>query len=149
PNEYHWGTLHIELVLLALDGAEAVGLFGVPWRSAYYNLVDGDFARVYVISRLVAVAAALLTVGLLFQFSGEWVGIFAAMLVAVSPSHMLQSNQVRVDITMTALLILTLLAAVKTQVDGHPRRFLLLGIAAGLAIAGKYSALTAVAAIAL
>jgi hypothetical protein len=58
PNEYHWGTLHIELVLLALDGAQAVGLFGVPWRSAYYNLVDGDFIRVYVIGRLVAVAAA-------------------------------------------------------------------------------------------
>ena len=29
PHEYHWGTLHIELVLLALDGAQANGtVFG-------------------------------------------------------------------------------------------------------------------------
>src|SRR5262249_20084765 len=128
PNEYHWGTLHIELVLLALDGAQAVGLFGVPWRSAYYNLLGGDFVRVYVIGRLVAVAAALLTVRLLFQFREHGAGMFAAMLVAVSPSHLLQSNQVRVDVTMTAFLVLTLLAAMQTQVDRRPRQFLFLGI---------------------
>src|SRR5216684_265231 len=62
PHEYHWGTLHIELVLLALDGAQAAGVFGTPWRQAYYSLLDGDFVRVYVVGRLVAVASALLTV---------------------------------------------------------------------------------------
>src|SRR5271156_3322883 len=47
PNEYHWGTLHIELTLLALDGAQAAGAFHAPWRSAFYNLAPGDFDRVY------------------------------------------------------------------------------------------------------
>jgi len=145
PNEYHWGTLHGELVLLTLDGAQAVGVFRTPWREAYYGLADRDFVRVYVVGRLVAVASALLTVWLLFQFGG-WAGAFAAMLVAVSPSHMLQSDQVRVDVTMTAMLVLTLLLA--TRAD-NTRRFLLLGIAGGLAIAGKYSAISAVAAIVL
>src|SRR5437899_39817 len=60
-HEYHWGLLHNDLVLLALDGAQALGLFGTPWRMAYYNMVDGDFQRVYVIGRLVAVTMALLT----------------------------------------------------------------------------------------
>jgi len=56
PGEYHWGTLHSELVLLALDGAQAAGVFHTPWRAAYYNLVDGDFVKVYVVGRLVAVS---------------------------------------------------------------------------------------------
>src|SRR5437879_6116192 len=51
PHDYHWGTLHSELVLLALDGAQAAGVFHTPWRAAYYNLVDRDFVKVYVIGR--------------------------------------------------------------------------------------------------
>jgi hypothetical protein len=148
PRDYHWGTLHIELVLLALDAAQAAHAFHVPWRDAYYNLVPGDFDRVYVLGRLVAVAAALFTVWLLWMIPGS-AGIFAAMLISVSPSHMLQSDQVRVDVTMTALLVLTLLAAMRTQTNRSARQFFLLGIAGGLAIAAKYSAVTAVAAIAL
>jgi hypothetical protein len=154
-HEYHWGTLHIELVLLALDGAQAAGFFRTPWRIAYSNMVGGEFQRVYVVGRLVAVATALLTVWLLFCFSGEWAGPFAAMLVAVSPSHMLQSDQVRVDVTMTAMVVLTLLVGIRIQrttgkTANHTiRQFLFLGIAAGLAIAAKYSAVSAVAAIAL
>src|SRR5438034_181907 len=71
PHEYHWGTLHSELVLLALDGAQAAGVFHTPWRAAYYNLVDRDFVKVYVIGRLVAVAAAL------WQQRFPWRGVLA------------------------------------------------------------------------
>jgi hypothetical protein len=153
PRNYHWGTLHLELVLLTLDGAQALGAFHVPWRSAYYNLVPHEFVRVYVIGRLVAIAGALFTVWLLSRFRGfenrdAEAGIFAALLVAMSPSHVLQSDQVRVDVTMASLLVLTLLAALRTHA-AKPHRFLLLGIAAGLAIAAKYSVVTAVGAIAI
>lgn len=148
PHEYHWGTLHNELVLFALDGAQALRVFHTPWRAAYYNLVAGDFVRVYVVARLVAVAAALLTVWLLFHIGQGWAGPFAAMLVAVSPSHLLQSDQVRVDVTMTALLALTLVFAISIR-SRSAMQFLVLGFAAGLAIAAKYSAVSAVAAIAI
>jgi 4-amino-4-deoxy-L-arabinose transferase-like glycosyltransferase len=148
PHEYHWGTLHSELVLLALDGAQGAGIFHTPWRAAYYNLVAPDFVRVYVAGRLVAVAAALVTVWLLFQIGGAWAAMFAAMLVSVSPSHLLQSDQVRVDVTMTALVVLTLLVAVRIG-SRNAVPFLVLGIAAGLAIAAKYSAVSVVAAIAI
>jgi hypothetical protein len=149
PHDYHWGTLHLELVLFALDGAQAAGFFDAPWRPAYYNLQEPDFTRVYVVGRLVAVATALLTIWLLFLFPETWAGAFAAMLIAVSPSHLLQSDQVRVDVTMTALLVLTLLAGVRAQKSGEAWHFFLLGIAAGLAMAGKYSAIAPVAAICL
>jgi hypothetical protein len=147
PHEYHWGTLHIELVLLALDGAQALRVFGVPWRMAYYNLVEGDFDRVYVVGRLMAVAAALLTILFLWLIPNG--GAVAAMLIAVSPAHVLQSDQVRVDVTMTAMLALTLLIAMRVSTAPSPRGFFFLGVAAGLAVAGKYSAITSVAAIVL
>jgi hypothetical protein len=142
PREYHWGTLHCELVLLAMDGAQALGVFGEPWRQAYFGLSE-HFARVYVVARLVAVAAALLTVWLLFQFPGQWAGPFCAMLVAVSPAHMLQSDQVRVDVTMTAMLALAVVAALRA------RRLWVVGLAGGLAIAAKYSIATSAVAIVL
>jgi hypothetical protein len=138
PREYHWGTMHLEFVLLALDGAEAMGVFPVPWRAAYERLDPRGFARVYVVGRMVAVAAALFTVWILF---GVREGEFAGMLVAVSPAHLLQSDQVRVDVTMASMLALMLFFAVR------PRRYFWLGFAGGLAIAAKYSAVSAVAAI--
>ena len=154
PHDYHWGTLHSELILLALDGAEACGLFPTPWRQAYYSLAADGFERVYVLGRLVTVAAALLTVWLLFRLAGS-PGAFAAMLVAVSPVHVLQSDQVRVDVTMTAMLVLALLLAQACVQPGKQatsigaRQFLFLGLAAGLAVAAKYSAITAATAIVL
>ncbi len=141
-REYHWGTLHGELVLLAMDGAQALGVFGEPWRQAYFGLTE-HFARVYIVARMVAVFAALVTVWLLFRFPGEWAGPFCAMVVAVSPAHMLQSDQVRVDATMTALLALTLIAALRA------RRLWVLGLAAGLAVGAKYSIVTSAGAIVL
>src|SRR5262249_12393510 len=119
-------------------------------------MVDGDFERVYVVGRLLSVGMALLTVWLLFCCGGEWAGPFAAILLAVSPSHMLQSDQVRVDATLTAMLVLTLLVAIRLQsltpaITSRAvlRDFLLLGFVGGLAVAAKYSAVTAVAAIIL
>lgn len=147
PHEYHWGTLHIELVLMTLDSAQALGAFVVPWRAAYYNLVEGAFDRVYVVGRLVAVAAALLTILFLWLIPNG--GAVAAILVAVSPAHVLQSDQVRVDATMTAMLALTLLIATRFSTALTPRRSLFLGFAAGLAVAGKYSAISASAGLVL
>src|SRR5262249_12406183 len=126
PREYHWGTLHLEVLLLALDGAQAVGAFPVPWRAAYYHLVEGQFARVYIAARMLSVAAALVTIWLLWGFPPECGGAFCAMLVAVSPAHVLQSDQVRTDVTMVALLVMTLLLAARANGPGR------LGLAGGL-----------------
>jgi hypothetical protein len=100
---------------------------------------------VYAVGRLVAVAAALLTILFLWLIPNG--GAVAAILVAVSPAHMLQSDQVRVDATMTAMLALTLLIAIRFGTALTPRRSLFLGFAAGIAVAGKYSAISASAAI--
>ena len=144
PREYQWGALHLELVLLSLEIAEHAGY--VPqWRRAYYNLVPGDFERVYVAGRMVSVLGALASIALIFflalEYAGRQAAFWAAALVAASPAHLLASAQIRVDLSMTALLILAAWLAVRTQKQCTPRRFLWLGVAAGASVAAKYTAI--------
>ncbi len=145
PREYQWGALHLELVLFSLEIAEHSG-YARQWRHAYYDLVPGDFERVYVAGRMVSVLGALASIGLMFFLALEYVGkqaaLWAAALVAASPAHLLASTQIRVDLTMTALLILAAWLALHAQRDGAPaRRFLWLGLAAGASVAAKYTAI--------
>ena len=143
PKLYRWGTLHLELVLLALEGAEAVGIFEKPWRTAFGRMVPGEFEKVYVVARLVSVAADLATVLLTFllaaMLGGRQAGLWAAALVALSPGHLLQAAQIRLDVTETTLVTLTIVLGLRLLASDRRRLWLGFGIAAGLAIAAKYS----------
>jgi Dolichyl-phosphate-mannose-protein mannosyltransferase len=145
PHFYRWGTLHLELVLGALEGAQAAGMFERPWREAFGRMVPGVFAKVYVTGRLVSVFADLVTVFLVFllgvEAAGERAGLWAAALVAFSPGHLLQASQIRVDVTATTLVTLTVLLAVRTNRAARPWNWFALGLAAGLAVSAKYSML--------
>ena len=46
PKLYRWGALHLALVLLALAGAEAVGVFERSWRTAFGGMGPGEFEKV-------------------------------------------------------------------------------------------------------
>jgi hypothetical protein len=143
PRFYGWGTLHLELVLAALEGAQAAGVFERPWREAYAQMVPREYEKVYVAGRLASVFADLVTVFLVFllaaRAAGPRAGLWAAGLVAFSPGHLLQAGQIRPDVTATMLLTLVVLLAAR-RVEALPRHWLVLGLAAGLAIAAKYSA---------
>ncbi len=145
PHLYRWGTLHLELVLGALEGAQAAGIFRRPWREAFLRMVPGEFEKVYVTGRLVTVFADLVTVFLVFligvEAAGSQAGLWAAALVAFSPGHLLQASQIRVDVTATTLLTLAVLLAVKTSRTTRPSHWFALGLAAGLAVSAKYSTL--------
>jgi 4-amino-4-deoxy-L-arabinose transferase-like glycosyltransferase len=144
---YHWGTLHFLLMYPYMRLAEHAGLVTSPWREAYYHLAPGGFERVYEIGRsfsvLMGAATVLLTFLLGRQCASEGAGMWAALWIALSPAHLLTSTQVRVDLTMTALVILTAWLAVR----GAPP--LCTGLAAGLAAAAKHTAILQVAPILL
>ena len=148
PRLYHWGTLHLNLTLGWLEAAQALGAFDEPWREAWRGMHPGGFERVYVVGRLLSVlvdvASVLLTALIALRFGGNVMALWAAALVAVSPGHLTQASQIRVDVTATAcVLLLCLLILAK-------RGPLAVGVAAGLAVAAKYSmAPIAVAAIAV
>jgi hypothetical protein len=145
PRQYQWGTLHLELVLASLQAAERLLYFDHPWREAYYKMLPGDFERVYLAGRMLSVLVSVASVGLMFvlalEYAGAQAAFWASLLVAVSPAHLLASTQIRVDVTMTALLVLAACLGVRAQRGGAPRQFLWLGLAAGASVAAKYPAI--------
>jgi Dolichyl-phosphate-mannose-protein mannosyltransferase len=151
PKLYEWGTLHLELVLGTLEGAQALGVFKRPWREAFRQMVHGEFEKVYVAGRLVSVFADLATVFLVFllgvETAGSAVGLWAAALVAFSAGHVLQASQIRVDVTATTLVTLTVLLAARLSEAARPRNWLAIGLVAGLAVSAKYSTVLMVGAV--
>ena len=151
PKLYHWGTLHLELVLGALEGAQAAGIFERPWRETFRQMVPGEFEKVYVVGRLVSVIADLVTVFLAFllgvEAAGPRAGLWAAALVSFCAGHVLQASQIRVDVTATTLVTLTALLAARLDATTRPKNWLAVGLAAGLAVSAKYSTLLIVAAV--
>jgi hypothetical protein len=143
PRFYGWGTLHLELVLAALEGAQAAGVFDTPWRDAYARMVPGEFEKVYVTGRLVSVFADLVTVFLVFLLgahaAGKRAGLWAAALAAFAPGHLLQASQLRPDVTATMLGTLVVLLASRWIEAAPPKQWFVLGLAAGLAVSAKYS----------
>ena len=143
PELYRWGTLHLELVLLVLEGAQAVGVFEEPWRKAFGGMIPGEFEKVYVVARLVSVALDLATVLLTFflaaMLGSRQAGLWAAALVALSPGHLLQAAQIRVDVTETTFVTLTAVLGLRLIATDRYRLWLGFGVAAGLAMAAKYS----------
>lgn len=147
PGLYRWGTLHLSLTLAALDGAEALGVFSRPWREAYREMRPVDFERVYLVSRFVSVLVDQATVFVCFllglRLGGPWAALWAAALYALAPGAIVQAAQLRVDVTATLLGALTLLLALEPERPGRT------GLAAGLAVAAKYSVAPLVGALAL
>ena len=146
-RDYHWGTFHLELTALWLDMVEATGAFRGPWRQAYYQMVPGSFERVYAAGRALSILLGLISIILVYLLGREIqsaaAGLWAAAVVAASPVHLLGSTQVRVDLTMMALLMLTAWLGARAQKQWQPRLLIALGLVGGLAITAKYPAVFA------
>jgi Dolichyl-phosphate-mannose-protein mannosyltransferase len=149
PRDYHWGTLYFELMLPWMGAAEALGFFAHPWRTAYYDLIPGDFDRVYIVGRFLSVMFSLLSIVATYllgrDIAGATAGLWAAALVAASPTHLLNATQIRVDIAMVALL--TLCAWMWHRPSAWASLWhrpsacaSLTGILGGLAVSAKYTA---------
>jgi hypothetical protein len=149
PLMYHWGTLHLHLVQVWMEAVEASGFVGHEWRDAYYRMIPGAFERVYVAGRMLSTIMALLCIVLVFllgrEFGGDSAGLWSAALVAVSPVHLLASVQIRVDLTMVVVVVITMWLALRTLNAESPKLLLLMGLTAGLAFSAKPIAVVTVA----
>jgi hypothetical protein len=145
PRWYHWGMLHFHLLHALLDGAEAIGYFEYPWRESYYNLIPGGFERVYRLARGLSVLFGLLGILAVYLLTVELhsrtAALWAAALVAVSPAHLLGSAQIRVDLTMVALVTFAAWLGLQALSTGGWGRLFGFAFICGLAIAAKYPAL--------
>lgn len=148
PRLYHWGTLHLHLTNLLLDAAEVAGYFKQPWRGSYYNMIPGEFERVYRLGRWLSVFFGLLSIVAVYllglEFDGRQTAFWAAAIVAASPAHLLGSAQIRVDLTVVTLVTLAAWLGLRTIKTNCVRLLFAFSVTCGLAVTAKYPALLVV-----
>jgi hypothetical protein len=139
PRDFGWGTLQTYLVGAVLWTGGRFGAFGGNWRGAFADPASRGFEQVFVAGRLVTAAFGIATVLLAGRLAcdaaGRRAGAWAALLLAVSPLHVVHSHFLTAD---AAAGFWVLLAA-----SALARRPDVMGIALGLAIATKPSAVFA------
>ncbi len=112
-------------------------------------LVDGRSVpeipreRFYLGARRLTLAAGVATAAVVFacglRFLSPWGAGLAAALTALSPLAFRESAVVNPDLMLGLFAAISLLAALRLQESPSPRRYLLAGIAVGLAAAVKYT----------
>ncbi len=144
PRQYRWGTFHFSLLLGWLSIAEDTVYIGASWRDAYYNLRPGSFARVYAAARFLSTLVGLGVIVLVFligrDLGGPAAGLWAALITAASPAHLLASTQARVDMTMVCMALLTAWLALRARGASGFVWPMAVGTLAALAITAKYTA---------
>jgi len=144
PRMYHWGTLHLHLTNILLDGAKTIGYFKQPWRGSYYNLLPGEFERVYRLGRWLSVCFGLLSIVAVYllgyEVDGSRTALWAAAITAASPAHLLASTQIRVDLTMLTFVLLAAWLGLRSFRIHSAGLLFGFGVVCGLAITAKYTA---------
>jgi 4-amino-4-deoxy-L-arabinose transferase-like glycosyltransferase len=99
----------------------------------------------YVLGRLINVLFGALTVLFVYRLAfsrgtgGRMVALIASVLLAVNLFHVERTQMIEVDVPLTFFVVLTL-ALLLSMVDAPTRaRYILAGVAAGLAAATKYT----------
>jgi hypothetical protein len=110
PSAYFYALFAWEaLTALVAVATRAVDSFGAFQREFFI-----DPTRVFVAARLLTAllgTATVVATGVLgSRLGGRWAGIVAALLLAVSPLHVLNSHYVKHDVPVTLLIVLAYLA---------------------------------------
>lgn len=105
----------------------------------------------YLLGRLEMTLIGMLTIYLLYRLGREiagWkTGILAALLLALSPVHLIASHYYRPDALVTLLVMASAYAAVRVFTTGSWTSYLAAGMLAGLAAASQYNGIVVVAAL--
>src|SRR4051794_29854595 len=119
-----------------------VPLFLTRAVGAWYGMATYD--GIPIVGRALSAASDLLTVFLVFMLGrtvyGAWVGLVAAALSAATVTHIQLSHFFAVDTFLATATTLALYAAYRAWLRWGYFSFVLLGFAAGLALATKLSA---------
>lgn len=152
-NAFHPALGHLpqSLVLGAVDAVHRA-----TELEALEILEGGDFTSLaYLLSRLLQALWGTLGIYLTYRVgrrmaeglsdpaTGRWVGLLAALLVAGSPWHILQSAIAKPDALLFLLVLLAVELALVAVARPGLRAYLIVGAAAGLAAASKYSGVIA------
>ncbi len=124
--------------------------WGADWN---YNQSTGHAPTEALLHTLRLTSAVLLIVGLIalfaigWQLGGAWIAILASLYYALNPALLLNGRRAMMEGAFIAFSLLTVLAGIGFLKRPSLWRALLLGVAAGLALASKHTALFTVAAV--
>jgi 4-amino-4-deoxy-L-arabinose transferase-like glycosyltransferase len=131
--------LHPSLLLyLSMFLEKIMGFIGVGW----------DFnSQVRLSGRIVSATAGTLSVGLLYligrRLYSRFVGVLAALLLAVMPLHITSSRYMKEDALMVMFLLAVMYLVIVAVQTKKPLFLLAAGVAAGLCVGSKYTGLLA------
>jgi hypothetical protein len=144
-SDFHWGTLQHYLIEAALLLAQGVGYISAPWRDVFLSARPDEFARLFVVGRSVSVLLGSCSVLLVYSIAkkmfGSRAGIWAGLILALLPLHVVNSHYLTSDITMVFFLLLSFLGLLVTFEKQQIQNYAGAGIAFGLAVAAKYNAI--------
>lgn len=150
PHWFEYPSLQMYVLFAVYGLVFAVGRLTGAWHGGW------DFAVAYfrdptllqTISRGVTVLYAVLSVWLLYHIVRRWWGraaaLAAALVLAVSPMHVINSHYVTTDVPMICMALLALWLAQCALDGGSRRKLFLAAFVAGLAGAAKYPGLAMV-----
>jgi hypothetical protein len=145
PRAFERGGLLYYVHLPVAVFAFLIGALQGRWGS----LAEVDPQYFYPWARAVTALFGVATVVVVHQIGMRWGGrhaLLAAGLLALMPLHVRESHFALADVPLTFFVTLTVLAALRAHEQRHALAFALAGVAAGLAIATKYSGALALAA---
>jgi 4-amino-4-deoxy-L-arabinose transferase-like glycosyltransferase len=124
--------------------------WGADWN---YNQQNGHAPGAALLQLARWPSAVLLAAGVIFifligqQIGGHWAAYLASLYYALNPALLLNGRRAMMEGSLIAFSVLTMLAGIWLLQQPSLRRTILLGIAAGLALASKHTALFTVGAV--
>ena len=143
PHFYNYGSLQLYFVCFANTLAALFGAVDIVPKN--FDVWYPQWAKMYLIGRLLTVGMGVGTVWATYAVGatlwGRRAGLFAALILAITPLHAQHSHFLTVDVPATFWVILSLLWSAKLATNSPKplRAALLAGLFAGLAAATKYN----------
>ena len=137
-----WGSLHLYALGFALEAAKVAGYVHAPSRQYLIDhLHQAD--RLYIVGRLLSVAAGTAAIFLLYlaglRLGGPAAGFLAAGMLALAPVHIVNSFVVRPDILMLLFAVAALQLSLRFIDEEDRKSWVWASLCAGLAAATKYN----------
>ncbi|HEU0006050.1 MAG TPA: glycosyltransferase family 39 protein [Terriglobia bacterium] len=144
-DDFHWGTLQYHLITLALLLAQVLDVVSSPWRESFLGFHPVEYARIFVTGRSVSAilgsCSVFLAYGIGKRLYGSQAGLVSALVLALMPLHVVKSHDLTADIAMAFFVLLGFCRLLICFEHPSARNHLLAGLATGLAVAAKYSAI--------
>lgn len=146
PHYFNWGTWHYYELAAAILCADIMGLVSANHGKDFYHTHPEEYAKVVLAARSLSIFYALAAVLIIFYigmvFFNSGVGLLSALLLALSPAHIIQSVFLKADTAVTLWILLILFFALKIlTAEGKTRYYCLAGVSCGFALGTQWIAL--------